>query len=381
VALAVGVLAPVVGCGNDAARARAQDAPTQPFSRPSVLLITIDALRPDHLGAYGYRRDTSPHLDAFARAAAVFERSYTYWPKTRGSFAALLTGRTSARSGYSARHPGIPAFNPTLASVLRDAGYRTIAAVDNPNVGSVHGYGKGFDSYRETWEERGLATEVDRARAITETGLRALSAPSDRPLFLWLHYVNPHAPYAPPVPFDTVFLDAQASAGPRLPAVDGFRGGVRKDWAVPGRDRLGYYVAQYDGEIAAADREVGRILDAWRTSPAAQRTVVVVTSDHGESLGEHGYYFDHGPDLFDPCLHVPLLMSVPGAAGGTRLASLASTLDIVPTVLDAVKVSYPPGLSGRSLLPALMGRTTPIRERLLAQTTEASPRPSTRVSS
>ncbi len=117
----------------------------------SVLLITIDTLRADHLGAYGYRRKTSPHLDALAQRGTLFEQAYTYWPKTRGSFVAMLTGRRSSQTGYSKTHQELLDLNPTLASVLAGAGYETAAVVDNPNVAADLGYAKGFASYRETW--------------------------------------------------------------------------------------------------------------------------------------------------------------------------------------------------------------------------------------
>jgi arylsulfatase A-like enzyme len=348
----------------------ASPAPGAPAgTRTNVLLITIDTLRADHLGAYGYARPTSPRIDAFARRAVAFDQAYTYWPKTRGSFVAMMSGRRDSQSGYGKTHPLLLDFNPTLAEVLKKAGYRTAAVVDNPNVAAQHGYARGFDRYRETWlKEEGLATEVDRARAITADGVAFLQqAAADAPFFLWLHYVNPHAPYTPPAPYDTMFLkDGAAQQGPRLRPVDGFVGGVRKEWAVAGQDHLGYYVAQYDGEIAAVDQEVGRVLDALDRSPQAARTLVVVTSDHGESLGEHDYYFDHGQDVYDPCLRIPLLVAQPGVAGGTRSPALASTLDLVPTVLDAVKVSYPPDLAGTSLLPALRGQA-PARDRLFAR--------------
>jgi arylsulfatase A-like enzyme len=179
--------------------------------------------------------------------------------------------------------------------------------------------------------------------------------------------VNPHAPYEPPPPYDTAFLDAEAAKGPNVGPVAGFHGGIPKEWFVPGRDRLGWYVAQYDGEIAAVDREVGEVLDALAATPAAARTVVVLSSDHGESLGEHGYYLDHGENLFDPCLRVPLILAGPGVKGGHRSPVLASTLDIVPTVLDAVKVSYPPDLVGESLWRAARGEDRPARARLYSQ--------------
>ncbi len=336
-------------------------------NRVNVLLITIDTLRADHMSLYGYPRETTPRLDALAKTGVAFDRAYTYWPKTRGSFVAMLTGRLAGRSGYSKTHPLLLDFNPTLAGVLKKAGYDTVAVVDNPNVAASLGYAKGFDRYRETWEEEALVSEMDRARAITEDAVHFLrGASAERPFFLWLHYVNPHAPYGPPSPFDTLFLDEEALRGPALPPVEGVNGGVPHAWEVPGRG-LGYYVAQYDGEIAATDAEVGQVLEALEGSGLGERTIVILTSDHGESLGEHDYYFDHGQNLYDPSMRIPLVMAGPGLAAGHRSEVPATTLDLVPTVLDAVKVSYPPGLDGRSLLGAGNGGPGPGRPRLFGQ--------------
>jgi arylsulfatase A-like enzyme len=334
----------------------------------NVVLITIDTLRADHLGAYGYRRPTSPRIDALARSGSLFERAYTYWPKTRGSFVMMMTGRRPSMNGYSKTHPILVDFNPTLASVLKDAGYQTTALVDNPNVAARYGYSKGFDRYRETWEEKALDSEMARTRAITGEAVAFLrERRSEAPFLLWLHYVNPHAPYTPPPPHDTAFMDAQVSSSPRLPVVPGFHGGIPKQWAVPGQDRLGYYIAQYDGEIAAVDQEVGQVVDALAAAGLTGKTVVVLTSDHGESLGEHDYYFDHGEDLFEPSMAIPLILAIPGAPAGVRSRALASTLDLVPTLLDLVKVSYPPDLAGMSLLAAAKGRAAGAATRLFGQ--------------
>ena len=367
--LAVALAATLVGC-REPGPGPAKPAPS---ARPAagnglnVLLITIDTLRADHMGVYGYRRATSPRMDALARRGVVFDEAYTYWPKTRGSFVGILTGRLAAQTGYGKSHPLLLEWNPTLASVLSDAGYETAATVDNPNVASSLGYAKGFRRYRETWEEAALASEMDRTRAITADGVRYLAqARPGKPFLLWLHYVNPHAPYEPPAPWDTAFLDADASRGKVLAPVDGFHGGVPRQWAKPGRT-LGWYVAQYDGEIAAVDAEVGKLLDALDASAVRDRTLVVLTSDHGESLGEHGYYFDHGENLFDPSVRIPLVVAGPGVKAGSRTDVLATTLDLVPTVLDAVKVSYPPDLAGESLLPATRGERRPDRPRLRGQ--------------
>ena len=342
--------------------------PSAGGTRLNVLLLTIDTLRADHLGTYGYSRNTSPRLAALGREGTVFEQAYTYWPKTRGSFVALLTGRRASQTGYSKSHPFLLEMNPTLASVLKAAGYASAAVVDNPNLAASLGYAKGFDAYRETFEEATLPSEMDRTRAITEAGVKFLGeARPDRPFLLWLHYVNPHAPYTPPPPFDTAFLDAAAAAGPHLKVVKDYHGGIPYQWAVPGQDRLGYYVAQYDGEIATVDQEVGKVVDALKASAVRDQTLLLLTSDHGESLGEHDYFFDHGEDLFDPSLRIPLIVRLPGAPPGQRSDLLASTLDIVPTILDAVKVSYPPDLAGESFLPVVRGGTPPVRPRLFAQ--------------
>jgi arylsulfatase A-like enzyme len=362
-------LALALACGRGASAPPSPRPPTAPprsGNGLSVLLITIDTLRADHLGLYGYRRPTSPHIDALGQRGTVFDRAFTFWPKTRGSFVMMMTGLRPSQNGYGKTHPVLLDFNPTLASVLEQAGYRTAAVLDNPNLAAQHGYARGFESYRETWEEKALDSEAARARAITEGGIAYLrAARPDQPFFLWLHYVNPHAPYTPPPPFDRKFLDA-ATSGPRLAPVSGLHGGVKKEWAVPGKT-LAYYVSQYDGEIASVDDEVGRVVDALAASPVAGKTAVVLTSDHGESLGEHDYYFDHGEDLFDPCLAIPLVITMPGAPAGRRVGELVTTLDLVPTILDAVKVSYPPDLAGTSVLAGVTGGQTPARERLFAQ--------------
>lgn len=364
-ALALLLLAAACGAGREAPSASPSAASG---TGHNVVLITIDTLRADHLGVYGYPRATSPYIDSFARQAALFTSAYSYWPKTRASMIMMLTGRRPSQNGYSKTHPLLLDFNATLASVLKAAGYTTAALVDNANVAAQYGYAKGFDTYRETWQEAALQSEMDRARAISDGGIEFIrNAPADRPFFLWLHYVNPHAPYTPPPPFDTQFLDAAARGGPTLRVTKGYRAGVHEHLAVQGQDRLGYYVAQYDGEVAAADREVGRVLEALRENGRLARSAVLITSDHGESLGEHDYFFDHGEDLFDPSLRVPLLVWAPGATPGLRSDVFASTLDVLPTLLDAVKVSYPPDLAGLSLYPELAGGQAASRQRLFAQ--------------
>jgi arylsulfatase A-like enzyme len=359
----------LAACGEGRRTAPAATAPpARPGTGHNVVLLTIDTLRADHLGSYGYARPTSPRIDAVAREGVVFEEAYTYWPKTRASMIMMFTSKRPSQNGYSKKHPVLLDFNPTIASVLEDAGYETAAIVDNANVAAQHGYAKGFDSYRETWQEQALATEMDRTHAITSGGIEFLRGQrGGQPFFLWLHYVNPHAPYTPPPPYDTAFVTAGQAPESELRVVSGYRGGIPERLAVPGQRGLEYYVAQYDGEIAAVDQEVGKVVDALRETGLLARTVLIITSDHGESLGEHDYYFDHGEDLFDPSLRIPLIVLAPGARNGARVREFASTLDVFPTILDAVKISFPPDLVGHSLVPALAGGALPARERLFVQ--------------
>jgi len=334
--------------------------------RPPVILITVDTLRADHTSVYKYARDTTPRLAEWAAKGAVFEQAYTYWPKTRGSFVAIMTGRTAGESGYSPKHPELHTFNPTLAETLQKEGYDTAAFVDNANVASSLGFSRGFKTYVEMWADAALKDEVARTEAITRRGIEYVrSKGKGDGFFLWLHYVNPHAPYTPPPPFDTAFTDRPKS-DPTLKVVDGFFGGVPKQWAIPGKRLLSDYVNAYDGEIAYSDAQLDQVLRALDAAGVLSRATVIVTSDHGESLGEHDYYFDHGANLFDPVQRIPFIVLGRGARA-VRSGVLVSTLDIMPTLLDAARVSFPSGLAGRSVLPFAGGRLESTRDTLVGE--------------
>lgn len=336
--------------------------------RPALILITIDTLRPDHMSVYGYARATTPRLESWAARGTVFEQAFTYWPKTRGSFIAMMTGRTAGESGYSAKHPEVHSFNPTLAETLQKEGYETAAFVDNANVAGSLGFSRGFNTYVETWADATLKDEVARTEAITKRGVEFIQSKGAKDgYFLWLHYVNPHAPYTPPAPFDAAFTD-RPGKDRTLKVVDGFFGGVARQWAeaMPGKTKLSDFVNAYDGEIAYSDVQVDEVLRALETLGGLARATVIISSDHGESLGEHDYYFDHGANLFDPVQRVPFILLGRGARPG-RSQVLVSTLDIMPTLLDAARVSFPSGLAGRSVLPFAAGRSESTRGTLFGE--------------
>ena len=318
----------------------------------NVLLLTIDTLRADHVSSYGYPRQTSPEIDGLAASGILFDNAFTYWPKTRGSLAAMFTSLYAAQNGLTVRDRDFPDYNQTLAETLRDAGYSTASAVDNGNLDRALGFAQGFDRYEQVWLTG--ETEAEKTEDLTSFALDFLANHDEaKPFFLWIHYVNPHTPYDPPEEFLKPFEDdGVVPRGPKLEQVVGYHGGVNRRLPVAGESRWGDYVDHYDAEIAFADRQIGRILDALDESSHRDSTLVVLTSDHGESLGEHDYFFDHGNNLFDPSLRIPLILSFPGLLPrGEVVQAAVSTLDIFPTVLDLAQVTFPPGLQGRSLLP------------------------------
>lgn len=339
----------------------------------NVLLVTVDTLRADHLSTYGYPRVTSPNIDELAARGVAFDVAFTYWPKTRGSFAALFTGLYASQHGLTVRERDLPEFNNTIAETFRDAGYRTAAALDNGNLDAALGFGQGFDTYEQTFHEED-SDELTRTETITRFGETFLTAPTseegERPFFLWLHYVNPHTPYEPSEEALARFRgDGLIPRGPELEEVTGYHGGVnRKHVAVDGEDYWGDYIDRYDAEISIADEHIGRVLKALETSEHAGTTLIVFTSDHGESLGEHDYFFDHGVNLFNPSLRIPLIIAFPGMLpAGERVSGAVSTLDVFPTILDLSRVSYPPGLEGSSVLPLVRGTTDQLHEEMFFQ--------------
>jgi arylsulfatase len=338
-----------------AASALASRAP-QP--RLNVLLITIDALRADHLGAYGYSRPTSPNIDRLARESVRFDRAVSQWPLTSPSFAALMSGTYAHTNGLmrttAQRMPDRPLM---LAELFQAGGYTTRAAVGNVNLARVFNFDQGFDTYRELWREE----DQQQTRAMARNGLELLGdASQSRPFFVWLHFFDPHARYQPPKPFDGMFVkDSHFDPSWRVPLYAESRrnvGGIAANVNLGTEDRVAYYVAQYDAEIRYVDEQVGILLKALADRGLARNTVVVLTSDHGESLGDHNYFFDHGRFPYDDCVHVPMIVRAPGIGKpGGVVTSPVQLIDLVPTLLDLTGLPPNPNAEGKSLRRLLAG--------------------------
>jgi len=289
--------------------------------RPNVVLVTIDTLRADHVGAYGAAFARTPTLDALAAQGARFETAIAATPITLPSHATLLTGAWPPRHGV--RHNGIFALGPelpTLAERFDEAGYATGAVVGAVVLRARYGLGRGFDHYDDQVGTRraGASGFLERpATDVTDAALAWLQATGERPFFLWVHYYDPHLEHRAPASFVA---------------------------QLPGRP--------YDAEIAYVDHELGRLLLGLEARGRLADTLVAVTSDHGESLGEHGE-LNHGMTLYDAAMRVPWIMTGPGVPAGRVVRGVVRGVDLAPTLLALAGAPALPDADGDDLTSLL----------------------------
>ncbi len=338
--------------------------PTQAPRQPSnVLLITIDTLRADHLSSYGYPRRTSPVIDRLAAEGVRFDQAVAQWPKTGPSFASLFTA-TYPKDNHIVRRVGrpVPQEFRMLAEELAGQGYSTHAVVANGALASELNYDQGFDSYHETWKRGGELHRDNRAEIVTERARAAAeSIDGEKPFFLWIHYIDPHFPYTPPEPWLEKFQDEPFDGDRQLMVRENRKKSqmraIGTEQVLDGRTDLGFYVARYDAEIAYADAEIGKLLDFLGGRGLLDDTLTIVTSDHGESLGEHDYYFSHGRFAYETCLRVPLVFHYPGVFPPRVETAPVELIHVAPTILAAAGVPLGDGrwMQGSSLFESLAG--------------------------
>jgi arylsulfatase A-like enzyme len=335
----------------------------------AVILVTIDTLRADHLGCYGYPRPTSPFLDRLARGGTLFENAYSSISHTTPAHATLFTGLYPAqhrvlRNGEGFARPGTgpPPF-ATLAELMAGAGYETAAF---SGVGFLRTVSRGF----ATLSVSGDWSQYRQADAVVSDALQFVTKkrPGDR-LFLWLHLFDPHPPDRAPA--DLLQRLGFASRA----AEEAFGRAMRSARAIPDAylrspAELARSFVRYDAEVAFADRELGRLFDAMERTGFNDRALWVVTADHGEGLGSHGYG-GHGIFVYNEQIRVPLIVYEHGRRGGTRVRDLVRLVDVLPTIAERVGFRFEPrGFTapGRSLGPLLRASWWPRRGvRLVAQ--------------
>ncbi len=290
--------------------------------KPSLIVITVDTLRADRVGAYGYRKARTPSMDKLAQQGVLFSQAFSHVPLTLPSHCSLFTGFLPLSHGVRDNGERLRSTPATLAEIARGRGYATAAFVGAFPLDSRFGLNRGFDTYDDLYGSRNriqdMAFVERRAEEVNRRAEEWIRAHSREPFLVWVHYFDPHAPYDPPPPFDREFA---------------------------GRE--------YDGEIAYADECLGKLLEVVKDSGRADGTLVVLTSDHGEGLGAHEEK-THGIFIYDATLHVPLIIAGPEPLPRGRVVEAQVGLsDVLPTVLDLMGWPAQRTLPGRSLVPMM----------------------------
>jgi len=329
-------------------------------AKTNLLLIGVDSLRADHMSCYGYDRLTTPHIDRIAGQGTLFENAYSPYIPTTPGYTTMLTGTDVMRHGMVSLSPKGPIDRSIklLPEILGKEGNRSAC------VGFDTEFYRGFDLYEGydawmSWED----APGHKAEAMNEKAIPILEEFAGDPFLLFLRHMDPHAPYLPPGPFDKIFYGkdpcdkAKNTMKPVFdfePFADFFR-----SWMPPGITDIDWPVAQYDSSLAYMDCCIQAIFNRLQELEVLDRTLIVITADHGETLTEHDIYFDHH-GLYEPTIHVPLIYHLPGSVPqGERIRGYALQQDLTPTVLELLElddIASGLDLDGKSVVPLMEGK-------------------------
>ncbi len=308
----------------------------------NVLLISVDTLRADHLGSYGYPKDTTPFIDRFSAQSILFEQMETTRALTWPSFASLFTSLYPMAHNVRSNGHVLDDDIPILSELMQRSGYHTAAFVANYCAMSRHH----FDT-----------AMCGKDAALTNRMREFLGKHRKDRFFAWLHYMAPHAPFAPPAPFD-LFTDenyaGELDGGSRTLGT----AALRSD-ALPNAD-LEHVVGRYDGEIRFTDSLIESVLEVLDGTELAERTVVIITSDHGEELFDHHRHWYHQCSIYGTTLHIPFILRLPNDhMAGSRIRSVVEIIDVAPTLLELTGIEAPVSFAGRSLVPLITNEDRP----------------------
>jgi arylsulfatase A-like enzyme len=308
-----------------------------------IILISLDTLRADHLGIYGYHRNTSPYIDAFARENIIFENAVVQSSWTLPSHMSIMTSLYPSSHGVKSKEQRLAEDHVTLAELVQKGGYKTAAFADGAFMRKVYGFDKGFDLY-DGDKRVGIAHILPKVK-------KWLDANKSNPFFLFIHCYDIHDPYTPPPPYDSIFHDFTYT-GQFVPTTKNMQAAAWRRKVVTDQD-LRHIKALYDGGIRYTDERIGRFLAYLEESGLQDKTLIIITSDHGEEFKEHGSFL-HWKLYFRPNLHVPLIMHIPNfPKKGIRINELVESIDILPTILDTADLPPHEKAQGRTLLPII----------------------------
>jgi|AntDeeMetagen681_2_1112603.scaffolds.fasta_scaffold01181_1 arylsulfatase len=308
----------------------------------NIILLSADALRADHLGCYGYSRETSPVLDAFSEESLRFTNAYSASSHTREAVPALLTGEYPD----VAVDPGYHLAAETVASTLSTEGFSTAGFHSNPFVSRAYGFDEGFDHFDDDLHlgqhklvalaqrafDKLRNRHYARAEEINDRSLSWLDTlTDDEPFFLWNHYMDTHGPYEPPAEYQRLYRDETVSDSK---AQSLYQRAIKDPDSITDEEQQ-LLIDLYDAEIRYNDERIGEFLEALRERDLLEKSLLIVTADHGDAFGEHGYY-EHPRYLHDEITHVPMLVRPPGGADGQEVSTPTSTLDVAATIEDMI---------------------------------------------
>jgi len=331
-------------------------------ARPNILLITLDALRADHLSCYGYERHTSPHIDELAKEGTMFNWVISQIPETQSSVSSYFTSTYPSMHyrDYKKNWTYLNPNTPSLARILKNAGYHTGLITDFPETNQlfrIYGIKNGFDTCFQT-------SLTNNPEELSRQALKWLKNNRDKRFFLYLHYLSPHAPYSPSLPYSQIYLkDTYNNVDKQVPIAkdDNYDIFDLIPQSVAEKDitSVNYYRCKYDGKISVVDEQIGFLLEGIKRLHLDKNTLIVLMADHAESLGEHHLYFKHGFAVFDEQIRVPLIIKYPVLIPkDKRISYQAQLIDIVPTILDilGIKNVNDKYMEGDSLLPVILDK-------------------------
>ncbi len=307
-----------------------------------IILISLDTLRADHLGIYGYHRDTSPSIDAFANESVVFDNAVVQSPWTLPSHMSIMTSLYPSFHGLDNKgSQRLADEHTTLAEFLQEGGYQTAAFTGGSWVSGRFGFNRGFDSFDDQgWY--GIASILPKVK-------KWLDENKQNPFFLFIHCYDIHHPYNPPPPYNSMFHDF-IYRGNLIPSAKALMNSSKKKLS---NEDVRHLIALYDGGIRYTDEEIGKFLSYLREARLYEQTLIIITSDHGEAFKEHGELL-HGQLYYRPNLHVPLIVRIPNyPKKEIRVSELVQSIDLLPTILDIARRPAHPKAQGESLLPLI----------------------------
>ncbi|HSE42298.1 MAG TPA: sulfatase, partial [Acidobacteriota bacterium] len=345
---------------------------------PNVLLITLDTTRADHLSAYRYKRDTSPFLSKLATQGVLFEDAFTVSSWTLPSHSSIFTGKLPSAHGATYQHLWLDTSEDCLAEILKRKGYETAAFVSGPFLLATFNTIQGFDYYDDQLDplsgiQRLMLIKVIRrfyktplwwvdgqrnAAEVNRQVMKWFDRYSGRkPFFTFINYFDPHDPYLPPAPYDKKYLTSSSRMNGRIEGIYSNRDTgerIAKDGKPLREEDYQALKGLYDGEIRFMDDQISRLFEYLKSKNLLSNTLILITADHGESIGEHKI-LDHGHTLYEEQIKIPLLMIGPGVPKGEKIGGIVRNIDLLPTLLEYLKLPSIQDIQGKSFLSRLTG--------------------------